>query len=271
VKSCVTISLVAEAAGGPFVFWHDLAESCRQASQLGFDGVEIFAPSSEAIRDPALKPLLRELNLKLFAVGTGAGWVKHKLSLTSPLPLERHKAMDFIRGIMLAGAEHGAATIIGSMQGRWGDTVTRAEAEELLASALRTLSADAVQAGVMLLYEPLNRCETNLFSTLAATKEFLQKHNLHDVKILADLFHMNIEEADLPAAIRACGSHIGHVHFADSNRHAPGFGHTDFAGIVAALSDIGYTGALSAEVFARPDSLTAAAKTIETYHKVCGR
>ena len=49
------------------------------------------------------------------------------------------------------------------------------------------------------------------------------------MKLLADLFHMNIEEANLAEAIRAAGSHIGHVHFADSNRRAAGMGHTDFA------------------------------------------
>ena len=63
-----------------------------------------------------------------------------------------------------------------------------------------------------------------------------------NVKLLADLFHMNIEEADLPAAIRAGKGAIGHVHFVDSNRQAAGLGHTDFAPIAAALVEIGYDG-----------------------------
>ena len=45
IRSCVTISLVPEVRGGPFVFWDDLAAGCRQAKELGFDAVEIFASS----------------------------------------------------------------------------------------------------------------------------------------------------------------------------------------------------------------------------------
>ena len=65
-------------------------------------------------------------------------------------------------------------------------------------------------------------------STASATpRDFSKLHDLKNVVLLADLFHMNIEERDLAAAIREAGSHIGHVHFADSNRQAMGFGHTD--------------------------------------------
>ena len=51
IKSAVTISLVPEARGGPFVFWDDLADACRKASSLGFDGVEVFPPDASAIPD----------------------------------------------------------------------------------------------------------------------------------------------------------------------------------------------------------------------------
>ena len=87
------------------------------------------------------------------------------------------------------------------------------------------------------------------------------------MRLLADLFHMNIEEADLAAAMREGGRHIGHVHFADSNRRAAGLGHTDFAPVVAALREIGYAGYLSAEVFAWPDPTAAAQQTIDSFRK----
>jgi len=49
MKSAVTVSLVAEAKGGPFVFWDDLPAACRKAKEIGFDAVEIFPPSPDAI------------------------------------------------------------------------------------------------------------------------------------------------------------------------------------------------------------------------------
>jgi sugar phosphate isomerase/epimerase len=83
------------------------------------------------------------------------------------------------------------------------------------------------------------------------------------VKLLADLFHMNIEEVDLARAIRAAGARVGHVHFVDSNRQAAGFGHLDFLPVLQALHSIGYEGYLSAEAFPLPDSVTAAKQTIQ--------
>ena len=90
------------------------------------------------------------------------------------------------------------------------------------------------------------------------------------VKILADLFHMAIEEADPAAALREAGDLVGHVHFADSNRHAAGFGHTDFRPIAAALRGIGYTGHLSAEILPLPDAPAAAAQTIKAFRALTG-
>ena len=48
IKSAVTISLVRERRGGPFVFWNDLAEGCESRG-AGFDAVEIFPPGAEAV------------------------------------------------------------------------------------------------------------------------------------------------------------------------------------------------------------------------------
>jgi sugar phosphate isomerase/epimerase len=85
------------------------------------------------------------------------------------------------------------------------------------------------------------------------------------VKLLCDLFHMNIEEPDSAAALRACGSRVGHVHWADSNRLAIGLGHTDPRPIVAALRSIGYQGFLSAEVFPLPTADAAARQSIASF------
>ena len=93
---------------------------------------------------------------------------------------------------------------------------------------------------------------------------FLERHGLHDVKLLCDLFHMNIEEADIAAALVAVGERVGHVHWADSNRRAMGMGHTDPRPIVAALRSIGYTGFLSAEIFPLPTPLDAARQSVDS-------
>ena len=67
------------------------------------------------------------------------------------------------------------------------------------------------------------------------------------IKVMGDLFHMNIEEDDLDEAIRQANGHMAHVHLADSNRLQPGAGHTDFAGAFGALRDIGFDGYMAME------------------------
>lgn len=268
MKSAITISLVNEARGGPFVFWDDLPTACRQASELGYDAIELFAPGPDAISREELAGLLRQYQLGLAAVGTGAGWVKHKLTLTSPDAAVRQQGIDFVRSMIDFGGPHGAPAIIGSMQGRWGDGVSRDQALDWLKEALDILGTHALPYGVPLLYEPLNRYETNLVTTESAGVQLMQSLRTDNVRLLADLFHMNIEEVSVADGIQDGGRWIGHVHFVDSNRRPAGCGHLDYPPIITALRGIGYGGYLSAEALPWPDSFAAAKQTIARYNEL---
>ncbi len=265
IRSAVTISLVNEARGGPFVYWDDLAGSMRKGAALGYHAVEIFAPAPDAVPPSTLQSLLKETGLNVAAVGTGAGWVKHKLSLTSPDESIRRRAIEFIQSMIDFGGPYGAPAIIGSMQGRHGDGVTPVQAMDWLREALSILGEHARRYNIPLIYEPLNRYETNLINTMAAGVELLQSLQTDNVRLLADLFHMHIEETDVAAGILAGGRFIGHVHFVDSNRRPVGNGHMQYGPIVSALNDIGYDGYLSAEAFPWPNSDAAAEQTMRAF------
>jgi sugar phosphate isomerase/epimerase len=116
----------------------------------------------------------------------------------------------------------------------------------------------------------LNRYETNLFNRLGDTAAWLRELRTRNVRLLADLFHMSIEEADSAAALREAGPLVGHVHFADSNRRAIGMGQTNVAPIIAALREIGYSGHLSAEILPWPDPLAAARQTMAAFRRHSG-
>ena len=265
-RSAVTISLVEQARGGPFVFWDSLPEGCRNASELGFDAVEIFASSPDAIDRGLLAGLLNDHDLQVAAFGTGAGWLIHQLQLLDDSLQRRQQAVDFIRRVIDLAGEFEAPAIIGSMQGRRAGDLGQREAWQQLADSLRGLGEHAAQYEVPLIYEPLNRYETNVCNTLADGVELLTSLAIPNVRLLADLFHMNIEEVDLAASIRDAGHWIGHVHFVDSNRRAAGMGHLDFLPIAAALQEIGYRGYLSAEALPLPDPLAAARQTVAAVH-----
>jgi sugar phosphate isomerase/epimerase len=268
IRSSVTVSLVPEARGGPFVFWDDLPAACRKAKALGFDAIEVFPPSADAPELTELPALLSDHGLALAAVGTGAGWAREKLHLCLPDLTARNKARDFILSIVDFAGPLGAPAIIGSMQGRsGGEGVDATTARRFLCDALEEVGAYAATYGVPLIYEPLNRYETNLATTVAAGVELLDALSTTNVKLLADLFHMNIEEQDIAGALRAGGAHVGHVHFVDSNRRPAGLGHTDFAPIANALRAIRYSGFVSAEAFPYPDPDAAAQATIDAFRR----
>ncbi len=267
MKPAITVSLVEQARGGPFVFWDGLEAAAAEAARLDFDAIEIFPPSADALNANEINALVKQHGLGVAAVGTGGGWVIGKQHLCHSQVEGREGAKIFIRGIIEVAAKLGAPAIIGSMQGRWGDGVSREQALGWLADALNELGEHAASLGKPLLYEPLNRYETNLFNRVDETVAFLKTLQTRNVKILADLFHMNIEEANVADAFRAGKGFIGHVHFVDSNRRAVGMGHTDFTPIVAALREIGYTGYLSAEAVPLPDSATCAQKQIQGFNR----
>ncbi len=267
IKSCVTIALVPGLKTGPWIFWGNLEESIAKAARLGFDGIELFTPTAEAVNPQALAVLLKEAGLALAAVGTGAGKVLQGLTLTDADPQVRKRAVSFIADMISFGARFGAPAIIGSMQGNAVPGVARETVFEWLAAGLTTLADHAHREGVQLIYEPLNRYETNLLNTQQDAAAFLRSLGSGNITLLADLFHMNIEEQSLPGAIREVGPAIGHVHFADSNRRPAGMGHTPMQEIADALQAVGYQGYLSAEAFPWPNPDEAAAQTMRAFRQ----
>jgi sugar phosphate isomerase/epimerase len=102
--------------------------------------------------------------------------------------------------------------------------------------------------GVNLTLECWNRYGTYLLNRLEQAVRLWHETELSNGGVMADTYHMNIEERSLPEAIREAGEQLNHVHLSDSNRAAPGQGHTDFESILRALLDIGYPGYLTFEL-----------------------
>ncbi len=271
MKSAVTVSLVPEAKGGPFVYWDGLEHAFANAQRWGFDAVEIFAPGPDAVDRQQLQKLVDRFGLPVAAVGTGAGMVLQGLNLVDSDDDRRAEAIRFIRDMIDFGAEFSAPAVIGSMQGKWGGDLDQVTALARLKDALEQLGDHAAGRNVNLLYEPLNRYESNLINTMSETCEFCNGLSADNVKVLADLFHMNIEEANIADGIRTISPWLGHVHFVDSNRRAAGWGHTDFSSIATALNEVGYDGYLSVEAFPLPDSDACARQTIKAYRDWFGR
>ncbi len=141
------------------------------------------------------------------------------------------------------------------------------EDRAVLTDMLGQLGTHAAGAGVQVWLEPLNRYEDHMVNTLAEGAALCRAVGLPSVRLMADLFHMNIEEDSLADALVEAGDMVGHVHLADSHRYEPGLGHTDFAAAFAALHAIGFDGSAAIECrFRQPedDALRMAFDTLNS-------
>ncbi len=121
------------------------------------------------------------------------------------------------------------------------------ESRRSLVEALVELGEHAVRAGSTLFLEPLNRYEDYLINTLADAVSIVEEVRSPGVAVIADTYHMSIEERDCAQSIIEAGAHIQHVQLGDSNRLEPGAGHYDWPATLAALDQIGFDGWLAME------------------------
>ncbi len=124
---------------------------------------------------------------------------------------------------------------------------TEEEDRRVLLDALEELGEHADERGTLVLLEPLNRYEDHMLNRVDQAVELCQTVGRPSIKVMGDLFHMNLEEDDLGETIRQAEGYLAHVHLADSNRLQPGAGHTDFATAFGALSDIDFDGYMAME------------------------
>ena len=121
------------------------------------------------------------------------------------------------------------------------------EDREVLLAALSELGEHAAREGALVLLEPLNRYEDHMLNRVEQAVALADAVGLDSVQVMADLYHMNIEEADPLQALRDGVRRLAHVHLSDSNRGQPFAGHVDWGAVLAALAEIGYDGDLALE------------------------
>jgi sugar phosphate isomerase/epimerase len=122
-----------------------------------------------------------------------------------------------------------------------------AEDRDILLEELHALGEHAAHVGAVLLLEPLNRYEDHMVHTLAEGLDLVREVGLPSVRLMADTYHMNIEEADVSASLREAAPFLSHVQIGDSNRLEPGTGHFDWPGFIQTLADIHYDGWIAME------------------------
>jgi len=235
-------------------------QGVRMARDLGYDGVELAVRDPAAIDAARVADVLAAAGLEAAAIGTGQAYLADGLSLSSSDEGIRARAIERLGNHLQFAARLRAPVIIGLLRGRIEQG--KDETDTRFIGSLRQILPAAERTGTRVLIEPINRYETDYLTTLEEALDMIGRLGPPRVGLLADTFHMNIEEVSPVDALRRGGSRLAHVHAADSNRRAPGWGHLNFREIVGVLKEIGYDGYLSAEILPLPDPESAARQTI---------
>jgi D-psicose/D-tagatose/L-ribulose 3-epimerase len=183
--------------------------------------------------------------------------------LASAEPAAHEAGIAYLESCVATAAALGATIVGGPLYGaplvfagRAPQPVTEDERRrriDRVVSGLKRAGVRAEESGIRLAVEPLNRFETDIANTTRHALDLVEQAGSPAVGIMLDTFHMNMEEADLPGAIRRAGSRLFHFQANENHRGFVGSGHIDWPGIARALADAGYRGPITLEPFRRDD------------------
>ncbi len=245
------------------VFRDDLEINIKKAHSLGYDGVELALLNSSQIDLEIIIPLCRKLDMKIPMISSGQVYAQGNLCFSSPDKENRDKAVQQIKGLIDVAEKLNSMVNIGRVRGPiFGEEPGENSVKRFLES-LEDVARYAEPKGVVIAVEPVNRYEINFINRVDEAVEVISKINRPNVGIMPDLFHMNIEEASIEGSLVKFMEHIVYIHFADSNRLAPGMGHLNFPNIVNVLRSTGYDGYVTAEILPFPNPDKAALQTAQ--------
>lgn len=244
------------------VFRDDLCRCVDRCAALGYDGVELALRYATEVNVPDMRRRLAATGLEVPCISSGQVFAADHLYFTHPDRTVRAAAVERITGMIRLAAELGAKVNTGRVRG----IVQEGETSEIAAGryleCIRRCADFAGPLGVEIVVEPVNRYELNFINNCAEGLDLVRRAGRSCVKLMPDLFHMNIEDASFRRAFESARGEIGYVHVADSNRLAPGWGHLPFDEVFQILAGIGYDGYVTAKILPKPDPDSAAEQAI---------
>jgi 5-keto-L-gluconate epimerase len=232
----------------PLIFTGDIMECFRKASEMGYQGVEMSIQSGSDVAFQTVIDAAVRYGLKVSAVGTGLALMEDGLSFSNHDENIRKAAEERFKEQISFAAKLSAPVILGLIHGKLSDCQDASRRErEWIYDITRSSALYAKELGVDFIIEPINRYETNFINSISEALNFIAEIDTGNLGVMADAFHMNIEEINLRASISLAGNNLTYIHLSDSNWGRPGGGHIDFKSILHALREIDYQGFMSME------------------------
>ncbi|WP_026565966.1 sugar phosphate isomerase/epimerase family protein [Bacillus sp. UNC41MFS5] len=222
-----------------------LEDSLKRLKKYGYQGVEL-AGEPYTIDIEGTKELLTKYELECSSI---CGIFTAERDLSSSNDEIRKKAVEYVkRSVDLAKTLHASTLIVvPTCVGKLSPETTLEEEWNNAIQSVKEAGLYAKEQGITIAIEALNRYETYLVNNLTLALRFVEEVNVEGVGIMADLFHMSIEERDMRDSIMKISRYLAHVHIADNTREAAGLGQTNFAPVISLLKELGYKGYITME------------------------
>jgi len=227
---------------------HDeCARAIAKTAEVGYDFIEAPALDPSLIDTDFTRKQLEKHGIGInFSLG-----LDFDTDISSGDPEKGRRGKAKLEAAIAVCRDCGGQYVGGILHSAFGKSTTPTTAAGVAQSVdiLRQVAETAAKSDITLVLEVVNRYETNVLNTAAQGVEMCKRIGAPNVKVHLDVYHMNIEESDIPSAIMETGSHLGYFHTGDSHRGYMGSGSIDLAGVFRALVRSGYQGPITFESF----------------------
>ena len=253
---------VAESVpeGTPVLFQGDFSEIIPKVAEIGYDAVEVHVQYPDQVNVEAWKETCEKYGIQVASLASGSAYLAEGISLTHRDPEKRRLAVERMKGHIRLAQKLGALATIEVLKGFASECGSKEEFVENYRESLEECIPYAEERGVTIAMECVNRKESDTFNTIAQCADFVRSFHSDALRIYIDTYHMDLEETDIPSAIRGAADMIAYAQISDRNRHYPDGQHCDMRLTTDTLKEIGYQGYLSLECRPEPTGEDAARK-----------
>ena len=229
-------------------------EGMKLTKESGFAGVEFWDWRKKDINAIAAAKKELKLDIAMF----GLGWVG------ACNPAERSKFLDSLRETVDVARLLGCKTIL-TMGGHELDGVPREVQHKNIVECLKAAAKIAEPAGLTMVLEPLNILVTQpgrghpgtYLSTSKEGFEIVDEVGSPNIKLLFDMYHLQIMEGNLIANITSHIDQIGHLHAAaNPGRGEITEGEINYRKVFKVIASTGYSGYCGLEYMPQKDVAT---------------
>jgi sugar phosphate isomerase/epimerase len=257
---------------------HSFPEACRRLAAIGYPAVEIMADvphawpahmlpeQKQAVRDALAANKLQVSNVNSFMMHAVDD---HRQRYWHPSWIEpdynyRRVRIDHTRRALTLAKELGARCVTTEPGGPVGPGESWQAALKLFVEMIKPVAEHAEKEGVLLLVEPEPGL---LIETSEQAEEFMGQMTSPAVGLNFDIGHQYCVGEDPAVSIKRLARWVRHVHLEDiaptrvHHHLIPGEGAIDFASVLKAIQEIGYTGWVTVELYPYTDDPDHAART----------